>query len=390
MQPLTPGRAKRRPTIVYDSFAGRWSDSPRALHRWLDARVDADHVWLADPAHAAAFPSHVRTVPYGSQASVDALEAADLVLGNTHIEITWDKRPDATYLQLWHGTPLKTVHRDVLWAPEGRLDQLDTDVARWDYLLSPSPASTPRLRSAFRWAGEVLELGYPRNDVLQPPRVDTVRARVRAELGLADDETVVLYAPTFRDRFLAEPGAPSLQLSLDVARLAADLGPGTRLLTRVHYFMTSRLAAVDVPGVVDVSWHPDMAELYAAADVLVTDYSSSMFDFAVTGKPLVFYAYDLATYRDVDRGFYFDLEKVAPGPVVATQEELTAALRDLPEVERAYAKRYRRFRRTYCALDDGHATKRVGRFLQREVLERPAGRSADERDHGPDEALTGA
>ncbi|GAB2580805.1 CDP-glycerol glycerophosphotransferase family protein [Microlunatus antarcticus] len=362
-----PDAAEPRPTIVYDSFAGRYSDSPRALHTWLTPRVDADHVWLVDPAHRAGFPSGVATVPYGSAESVAALEAADLVVGNTHIEISWTKRPGSTYLQLWHGTPLKTVHRDVRWAPPGRLDWLEEDVARWDHLLSPSPASTPRLRSAFRWGGSVLELGYPRNDVLQRPVVDEVRARTRASLGLADDETVVLYAPTFRDRMFDDRSTP-LHLALDLERLVADLGPGVRVLTRVHYFMTDRLVRVEVPGVLDVSWHPDIAELYAAADVLVTDYSSSMFDFAVTGKPLIFYTYDLETYRDVDRGFYFELEPVAPGPVVRTQEALTAALTDLPGVRRAYATAYREFRRTYCALDDGHATRRVGRFVKGQLL----------------------
>ena len=368
---LVPAPAQHRPTVVYDSFAGRFSDSPRALHAWLSKRVDANHVWLQDPAHRAGFPADVRTVPYGSPASVAALESADLVVGNTHIEIEWAKRPGATYLQLWHGTPLKTVHRDVRWAPEGRLDWLEQDIARWDHLLSPSPASTPRLRSAFRWEGSVLELGYPRNDVLQPPVVDEVRARTRAALGLADGETAVLYAPTFRDRMFDDRSTP-LELALDLERLVADLGPGVRVLTRVHYFMTDRLHPVDVPGVLDVSWHPDMAELYAAADVLVTDYSSSMFDFAVTGKPLVFYTYDLETYRDVDRGFYFELEPVAPGPVVRTQAELTAALRDLPHVELAYAERYATFRATYCALDDGRATKRVGRFAKARLLARDA------------------
>ena len=154
---------EHRPTVVYDSFNGRYSDSPRALHTWLAPRVAADHVWLMDPAHRAAFPPDVRTVPYGSADAVAALEAADLVVGNTHIELSWDKRPGSTYLQLWHGTPLKNVHRDVRWAPPGRLDWLEEDVRRWDHLLSPSPASTPRLRSAFRWEGSVLELGYPRN-----------------------------------------------------------------------------------------------------------------------------------------------------------------------------------------------------------------------------------
>ena len=355
--------------IVYVAFRGHFSDSPRALYEGLLQRgVEATHTWLSAPHTQATFPDDVATVTFGSPESIAALEGADVVVSNDHIPLDWEKKPGARYLQTWHGTPLKRIHNDVRWAPEGRLDWLDLDVDRWDYLLSPSPASTPRLRSAFRWEGEVLELGYPRNDVLQPPRVDEVRARVRAQLGLAPDETVVLYAPTFRDRFFADPSAPPLELSLDVPKLAADLGPGVRLLTRVHYFMTDRLAPMDVPGVVDVSWHPDIAELYAAADVLVTDYSSSMFDFAVTGKPLVFYAYDLPTYRDVDRGFYFDLEPVAPGPVVTTQKALTKALRDLPGVRHTYAKRYRRFQQTYTPLDDGHATKRVGRFLQREVL----------------------
>ena len=368
-RPKATAPAEHRPTIVYDSFAGRYSDSPRALHAWLQPRVPADHVWLMDPAHRAAFPTGVRTVPYGSAESVAALETADLVVGNTHIDIAWDKGPGTTYLQLWHGTPLKTVHRDIRWSQPGHLDRLQLDVERWDYLLSPSPASTPRLRSAFRWGGEVLELGYPRNDVLQRPQVDEVRAHTRASLGLAEHETVVLYAPTFRDRAYADRGAP-LKLALDVARLAAELGPGVRVLTRVHYLMTDRLAPFEVPGVLDVSWHPDIAELYAAADVLVTDYSSSMFDFAVTGKPLIFYTYDLETYRDVDRGFYFELEPVAPGPVVRTQDDLTVALTDLAAVQQAYAARYRTFRQTYCVLDDGRATKRVGRFVKGELLAR--------------------
>ena len=193
----------------------------------------------------------------------------------------------------------------------------------------------------------------------------------------ADDETVVLYAPTFRDRMFTDRTVP-LQLALDLERLVADLGPGVRVLTRVHYFMTDRLEPIDVPGVLDVSWHPDIAELYAATDVLVTDYSSSMFDFAVTGKPLIFYTYDLETYRDVDRGFYFELEPVAPGPVVRTQDELTDALNDLPGVRRTYAEAYGEFRRTYCALDDGRATRRVGRFVK--------GQLSAQRDA----ALTGA
>jgi CDP-glycerol glycerophosphotransferase len=109
----------------------------------------------------------------------------------------------------------------------------------------------------------------------------------------------------------------------------------------------------------DVSQHPDVAELYLAADVMVTDYSSTMFDFAITGKPMVFFAYDLDRFRDEVRGFYFDLPTQAPGPLVRTVDELADALGDVTAVSSAYRGAYRAFRRRYCHLEDGHATERV-------------------------------
>jgi CDP-glycerol glycerophosphotransferase len=92
---------------------------------------------------------------------------------------------------------------------------------------------------------------------------------------------------------------------------------------------------------------------------MVTDYSSTMFDFAVTGKPLLFFTYDLDDYRDRLRGFYFDLAEVAPGPLVATSKELLTAIADIDSVAEAHADRYASFRETFCALEDGHATERV-------------------------------
>jgi len=110
------------------------------------------------------------------------------------------------------------------------------------------------------------------------------------------------------------------------------------------------------PGVVDVSFYRDVRELHLAADILVTDYSSLMFDFALTGKPMVFYAYDLARYGSEIRGFYFDLFPEAPGPVVTDPDELTTAILT-QEGDRH--PRYDAFRATYGHLEDGHATDRV-------------------------------
>jgi CDP-glycerol glycerophosphotransferase len=347
--------------VVYDAFEGRYSDNPRALYERmrLQAEPGDSHIWLCDPRYADGFPLGVETVPHGTPAARDALEAADLVVANTHLDFPWDKKPGAVYLQTWHGTPLKRIHHDVLWAPEGILPRLDQDVARWDYLLSPNAVSTPRLRDAFGFRGEVLEVGYPRNDILTSPAAPVTRARVRAALGIPDGVTAVLYTPTWRDDEFYADGTPKAALALDVEAFERELGRGYRLLPRLHYKMTDRGETLQSDAVVDVSRHPDVHELYLAADVMITDYSSTMFDFAITGKPLLFFAYDLQSYRDSVRGFYFDLEPLSPGPLLRTSDQVLAALKDLDTVRDQYAAPYAEFQRLFAHLDDGHAGERL-------------------------------
>jgi len=348
--------------FVYNSFYGRYSDNPRAIYEDLLRRGgEHSHTWLVGEGHHHGFPAGTSTVPIGSEECVAALEAADVVISNTYLELDWTKRPGARYVQTWHGTPLKRLHHD---APsigaDDRLERLDLDVARWDYLLSSNPPTTERLRGAFRYGGTVVETGYPRNDVLLSEDRDLRRAAVRAELGLDDDTTAVLYAPTWRDN---EYYAEDVRLGLDVDGFLSTMGDGWRLLTRVHYYMTDRIAPRQGTGLLDVSLYPDIRDLYLAADVLVTDYSSVMFDFAVTGKPMLFYAYDLDHYRDAVRGFYFDFLPEAPGPVVRSLPDLLDALLRLDEWQDEYRVRYARFRERYCGMEDGRSADRVIRLL---------------------------
>src|SRR4051794_9735055 len=217
--------------IVYNSFEGRFSDSTRVLFEALRRELPgAEHVWLQDPVHTDGFPAEVATVPYEPEAAAAALEGAALVVANTHIDLPWRMRSDTRYLQTWHGTPLKRIHHDVLWAPEGRLSDLDRDVARWDVLLSPNAPSSPRLRKAFGFDGTILETGYPRNDLLSSARADTVRTTVRETLGVAPDVKVILYAPTWRDDECLLDLQKPVPFGLDVPRFMELLGPGHELL----------------------------------------------------------------------------------------------------------------------------------------------------------------
>jgi CDP-glycerol glycerophosphotransferase len=177
-------------------------------------------------------------------------------------------------------------------------------------------------------------------------------------------QTAVLYTPTWRDDAFWSESSDAGALAIDVERFATELGDDHVLLVRLHYKLTGMLAGVDHPAVVDVSHHPDIAELYLAADAMVTDYSSTMFDFAVTGKPLLFYTYDMDRYRDELRGFYFDLSSDPPGPLANTTGELVKQLQRLPRLPDEYRYAYARFRRKFCPHDDGHATDRfVDRFF---------------------------
>ncbi|MGY1748036.1 CDP-glycerol glycerophosphotransferase family protein [Modestobacter sp. SYSU DS0511] len=347
--------------VVLNSFRGVYSDSPRTIFEALRQRGD-DHevVWLAAPDRVGDFPADVTTVEFGTAGARAALESADVVVSNDHIGFDWDKQPGTTYLQTWHGTPLKRIHNDVLWAPEGRLAYLDTEIARWDALLSPNAVSTPRFRKAFGFTGPVHETGYPRNDLLSSPDRERIRAEVRDALGIADGVTAVLYTPTWRDDQVFGGGdGPQHTFPLDLGDFAHGLGEDHVLLLRLHQMVSDRLEVPAGAPVRDVSRYPDIRYLYLAADVLVTDYSSTMFDFAVTGKPILNFTYDLDYFQDTLRGFYFDLAEAAPGPLLSTSDEVLDAIAELGRRPWEPTERYTRFQETFCSLEDGHATDRV-------------------------------
>jgi CDP-glycerol glycerophosphotransferase len=353
------GRA-RRDRVLFNSFNGRFSDSPRAIYEELRRRDGSLHAtWIA-AAPDGEFPAGTTQVAPYSFPYLREVGRAGTVVSNLQMPRNLIKRPHVTYLQTWHGTPLKRIGYDnERWQrnPAG-LATMARDFAKWDFLISPNRFSTDIFRRAFRYQGEVLETGYPRNDALSAPDRDAVRARVRRALGISDDQRVVLYAPTWRDDQVTDTGSLRFSLQLDVDALAERLGGDHVFLLRLHYLLAASLGDAS-PHARNVSDHADIRELYLAADVLVTDYSSAMFDFAITGRPIVFFTYDLDTYRDDVRGFYFDLEAEAPGPLCRTSEAVGDALAGLDAVTAAHAGRYAAFRERFCPFDDGHASARV-------------------------------
>ena len=291
-----------------------------------------------------------------------ALGTSRYLVNNNTFPVFFRKRPGQVYLQTWHGTPLKRVGLDT---PHQRLTPsylrtLRREPEQWDMLLAQSPYAARQLAAAFRYNGPVHVLGYPRNDALNAPAAPLRRAAVRDQLRIPPGNTVVLYAPTWRDNAVDRRGRVQAAPHLDAAEVPLNLGSGYSVLYRVHHMVSGRRGAPG-GGAADVSGHPSVSDLCLAADVLVTDYSSIMFDFAVTGKPMFFLVPDLAQYRDQTRGFYFDIEEQAPGPLASNSRDLFEQIRAYrPE---QWADKYRSFVRTYAPLDDGGAALRVCRAV---------------------------
>ncbi|MFE4452297.1 CDP-glycerol glycerophosphotransferase family protein [Streptomyces sp. NPDC056796] len=348
-------------TVLYSSFDGRqYSDSPRAVHEELARRGTAvEHLWVVRDQQAAV-PAGVRAVALHSAEWHAALARSRWIVTNTQLPEWFERAEGQCVVQTWHGTPLKRIGRDLAGtalADTAYIESMPRRAAQWSVLVSPNSFSTPVLRRAFGHTGEVLECGYPRNDLLYAPDRAKAAAAVRQSLAVPDGKRVVLYAPTWREDRPKRGGRYGLDLQLDLEQARKALGDDHVLLVRRHYLVGGSVPENDF--VRDVSRHPDVAGLILISDVLVTDYSSLMFDFAQTGRPMLFHTYDLEHYRDTLRGFCFDFEKLAPGPLIGDSAAVVEALRDPDAATAGHREAYARFRESFCDLDDGTAAARV-------------------------------
>jgi CDP-glycerol glycerophosphotransferase len=355
--------APLRDTVLYASFSGRqFSDSPRAVYEELLRRkANLEHVWVVEDRRAE-IPQGVKVVRRWSREWYEALGRSRYIVTNTHLPHWVRRREGQVIVQTWHGTPLKRIGHDidsVQFADRKYLSKVAEETPNWSFLVSPNRFSTPIMKRAFRYDGEILESGYPRNDVLLSDKTEELAQKVRERIGLPEGKKVVLYAPTWRDDQFYRAGNYKFDLRIDLRKAAERLGDDHVLLVRKHSNIVDAVPGAGDGFVFDVSSYPDIAELFLITDVLVTDYSSLMFDFANTGRPMLFFTYDLEYYRDQLRGFYFDFEKRAPGPLLQTSDELVDALADIEQTHASYAEAYREFRDVFCDLDDGHAAERV-------------------------------
>lgn len=287
-----------------------------------------------------------------------------------------ERRQGTTIIQTWHACgAIKKIGYSVLDKAFGA-DQVLTDVVRlhtnYSLALAGSRASIEQYVEAFRQPAElfVTELGIPRTDILvDPDRQSPMIAAIRARYQLPKGKRTILYAPTFRGNNMTVARHP---VDLDLAMLGRELADDHLLLLRLH---PSVRGQTTVPTglsnfVIDVSDWPEVNELMLVADLLITDYSSVIFEFALLGRPMIFFAPDISDYND-ERGFYFDFRTGVPGPVVETTEQVVAAIK----AGGFDADRMAAFAHRWFDVADGHASERFVDRVLLPALDGGAGRS---------------
>ena len=235
-----------------------------------------------------------------------------------------------------------------------------TDAKKFTYLISPSPFCTKVFSTAWNLINthqthKIIEEGYPRNDRLINA-TDEERAEIRKFLGV-EGKKVILYAPTWRDNQHTSGEGYTYRTEVDFDKLQRELGDEYVILFRAHYLVANSFDFDRYQGFIrDVSTYSDINDLYIAADILITDYSSVFFDFANLRKPEIFYMYDLEEYANELRGFYISLDEL-PGPIVRDEDALIKEIKAADDWQPD--EKYEAFRARFNPKDDGQASKRT-------------------------------
>ena len=315
------------PGVFFESFGAKsCTDSPRAISDYLAAQGFDEPIYWSVADRSVPVPGYAVPLLQGTADWYDKLATTSRLVNNNNFPWYFRKSPDQFYLQTWHGKPLKKIGRDIpqrLLALSYR-DLMEREAQWWDLLLAPDEGTAAILCRALGYTGEVLAGGYPRNEALL--RTDT-RERTRALLGIRPGQKAVLYAPTWRDAARDGMGRPVWAGFLEVQEASRHLGPDYVFLIRGHHNVAGQRRIEDHPRAVDVTDYPEVNDLYRAADALVTDYSSTLFDYELLGRPTFILAPDLEEFGS-SRGLYLDPSTdLAHIPLLSTTSELANALR---------------------------------------------------------------
>lgn len=341
--------------IFFSAYSGnQYACNPRYISEALEKQYPGqfEKVWCYRSQAFRTDDPGIRFVRFQSWDYFRLLLTSQVVVLNDLQHCSYlPFRKKQTVIQTWHGCGLyKKVGRDVpdntVWN-DRRLTWTTRSISL--FLSGAEQFSQTVIRGAFGYNGRILEIGLPRNDILlDPQRSAEIAVSVRGALHVPATSKLILYAPTFRKS--GESAAFRPEIDSVIAACRHRFGGDFVLLVRSHYLLSEK---VKDGNCLDVSDYPDMQRLLCAADVLISDYSSCIWDFSLTGKPCFVFAPDLGAYR-VDRDFYMDVTDW-PFPLAQSNEELVSCIEHFDPA--AYTACLSQHFETLGCRESGHAAQ---------------------------------
>ncbi len=353
-----------RKKILIENFHGRgYGDSPRYIAdelRKADEKLDI--VWVTARGKETQLPEGVRSVEiYSPQFFYETATAAAWI-SNVRKYQPVLKREGQFYLQTWHGFTLKRIEKDAEEVSNGisapYFDAGKKDSKMIDCLLSNSSFLTKIFRQTFWYDGVINEIGTPRNDIFFKD-CSSVAKSVKERYKINEDSRILLYAPTFRTSYADNPIDVDIESLLDA--LEEKFKCRFSAMIRMHPNMEGKAGLFEYSDrIVNVTSYPDFMDLLSATDVLLTDYSSAMFDFMFSNKPIFLYAKDLERYANADRGFYIDYERL-PFPIAESNEILREEVKKFDRS--SYLNKLAQFIKEMGFAEDGTASQKAAELV---------------------------
>ncbi len=341
--------------IVFESMWGsKYSCNPQHLYEYIDKNYPGfECIWsLKDPRMPVK--GNAIRVRRGSQEYYRYLATAKYFVNNVNFEDAYVKRDGQIEIQTMHGTPLKTLGLDVTAdfpTENARIKYIEKN-DRWNYLLVQGKFMEDKAEGCFKYNKDMLRCGYPRTDILFDGNQQKTDAKKR-ELNLPLDKKIILYTPTWRIR-------NKFEMKLDLEKMREKLSDEYIILVRLHHFCAS---GYDIPAdnefIFNFNSYRYVEELYMISDILITDYSSVMFDYALLKKPMLFFTYDLEEYSEKLRGLYVDIVKEAPGPLLYDTDQVINAILNIDEEMEKCSERIKAFHEKFLTYENADSCKQI-------------------------------
>lgn len=350
--------------IVCVSYHGVYHSGNPAfiVDELMTQRPDLEVVWLIDKRNMQDVNANrkIRLVDIYSYKAMYELASAKIWIDNSRKSVYVPKKENQFYLQTWHGgIALKTVEADAAkYLGKNYLDIAKNDAKNTDLMISNCKFCTDMYRRAFWYDGEIIEEGLPRNDFLvNHPDFDGVK--LKEKLGIPANNVVLLYAPTFRGD---KTKNPYIQDFTDLIKCLEEKAnnPVTVLIKHHPNIRTMASGFHYIGNVIDVTDYPDIQHLYLISDYMITDYSSTMFEYGMLNKPVFLYVPDWKEYKENDREFYFSFEEL-PYMTAYSMEQLLHNIKNYDESNYLFSLDL--FYNKVGLNESGHATQIIAKYL---------------------------